>query len=118
MSRLAEGLAARGVALVGARVLLLGLARGSGDGGGGGAPVPPLARLLHAAGAHVRAAVAHAATSAHPAGLLCVPLTARELSEADAVVVLAAPREADRALVERWAAYVLDARPTPRTPRT
>ncbi|MEU6444560.1 hypothetical protein [Streptomyces sp. NPDC047046] len=112
VDRLAEGLAARGVPLAGARVLLLGLPeyRDSEV-----SAVPPLAGLLHAAGALVRAVAPHAATAAHPAGLLCVPLTARELSEADAVVLLAAPRETDRPLVERWAAYVHDARAAPRT---
>ncbi|MGX9918815.1 hypothetical protein ACWIG4_03080 [Streptomyces sp. NPDC002248] len=115
VDRLAEGLAARGVPLAGARVLLLGLPECR---DGEASAVPPLAALLHAAGALVRAVTPHAATAAHPAGLLCVPLTARELSEADAVVLLAAPGDAERPLVERWAAYVHDARPAPRTPRT
>ncbi|WP_435193491.1 hypothetical protein [Streptomyces sp. NRRL F-5630] len=115
VDRLAEGLAARGVALAGARVLLLGLLEHRGN---GAHPAPPLAALLHAAGALVRAVAPRAATSAHPAGLLCVPLTARELSEADAVVLLAAPGDPERVLVDRWAAYVLDARTGAGTPRT
>ncbi|EFG64592.1 hypothetical protein [Streptomyces sp. SPB074] len=113
--RLTQGLAARGVALTGARVLLLGLPECDGRGTSRAPnPAPTLVARLHAAGTLVRAVAPNAATAAHPAGLLCVPLTARELYDADAVILLAPPGDAARALVERWATYVLNACPAPR----
>ncbi|MDT9691298.1 nucleotide sugar dehydrogenase [Streptomyces sp. P9(2023)] len=105
--RVAAGL---GRELTGAHVLLLGLAYKKNTGDVRQSPAVEVARLLHEAGAHVRAVEPYAPPAHLPAHVLRVELTEEELRAADAVVVTTDHDGFDYVLVERHARYVFDTR--------
>ncbi|MFE2235769.1 nucleotide sugar dehydrogenase [Streptomyces sp. NPDC059442] len=94
----------------GARVLLLGLAYKKNTGDVRESPAVEVARLLHEAGARVRAVEPFADPVHLPAHVLCVDLTEEELRDADIVVVTTDHDAFDYALVERHARLVFDTR--------
>lgn len=96
--------------LTGAHVLLLGLAYKKNTGDVRESPAVEVARLLHEAGAHVRAVEPYASPAHLPSHVLRVELTEEELRAADAVVVATDHDAFDYALVERHARYVFDTR--------
>ncbi|MFI9202961.1 nucleotide sugar dehydrogenase [Streptomyces sp. NPDC053048] len=113
--RLTEGLNARGRAVNGSRVLLLGLAYKAGTGDVRESPSARVAQLLLRLGAQVRAADPQVAApgpddEAEPRGVVRVEATAEELRAADAVILLVDQAEFDYDAVLEHARYVLDCR--------
>jgi UDP-N-acetyl-D-glucosamine dehydrogenase len=108
--RLWRGLNSRGKPLSGARLLLLGLSYKPDSGDVRESPALAVAEALGELGASVRAVEPYAPSDQIPFAITLVPLTERELAEADAVVVLTDHSDFDYRLVERTAAYVFDTR--------
>ncbi|HYF47465.1 MAG TPA: nucleotide sugar dehydrogenase, partial [Acidimicrobiales bacterium] len=108
--RLQTALNERGVPVHGRQILLVGLAYKRNTGDAREAPAGPIARLLHDLGADVRGTDPHVDDDAFGAELRRVELTAEEVADADAVLVLADHDAFDLDLVARHATYVLDTR--------
>ena len=102
---------ARGRAVRGARVMLLGLAYKKNTGDARESPAIRVAQLLLGMGAAVRAADPHVVEATAVDGLVPrVRLTAGELAEADAVVLLTDHDAFDYALIGQHARFVFDCR--------
>ena len=108
--RLQVGLNERGDAVLGRRILLLGLAYKRNTGDARESPAGPIARLLTDLGAEVRGVDPHVHDDAFGADLTRVELTEAELAGADAVVLLVDHDRFDLDLVAASARYVLDTR--------
>ncbi|HEY3479105.1 MAG TPA: nucleotide sugar dehydrogenase [Streptomyces sp.] len=108
--RITAGLAARGTAVDGSRVLLLGLAYKRNSGDLRESPALAVAAELAARGARVRAAEPYADPARLPADLLCVEPTAEEAAAADVVVVATDHDAFDYPMLARAASYVFDTR--------
>ncbi len=102
---------ARGRAVRGARVMLLGLAYKKNTGDARESPAVRVAQLLLGMGAEVRAADPHVAEATAVDGMVPrVELAAGELAKADAVVLLTDHDAFDYALVGQHARFVFDCR--------
>src|SRR5581483_607905 len=110
VDRVVAGLNRRGKPLLGARLLLLGLSYKRDTGDVRESPALLVAEAFAAAGARLRAVEPYAEPHRVPCGIDLVDLTALELAEADAVVLLTDHSEFDYELVERMADYVFDTR--------
>jgi UDP-N-acetyl-D-glucosamine dehydrogenase len=108
--RVAAGLAARGTAVDGSRVLLLGLAYKRNSGDLRESPALAVAAELAVRGARVRAVEPYADPARLPADLLCVELTEQEAAAADVVVVATDHDVFDYPMLARTASYVFDTR--------
>ncbi|MGH9184667.1 MAG: nucleotide sugar dehydrogenase [Acidimicrobiales bacterium] len=108
--RLLEAFNARGLALRGKRVLLLGLSYKRNTGDTREAPSRAIAQRLHALGAVVVAADPHVTLADVPAGLELVDASEEEAAGADAVVVLVDHDAFDLKRLASAAPYVLDTR--------
>ncbi|WP_433195856.1 nucleotide sugar dehydrogenase [Nocardia sp. CA-107356] len=110
--RVKQGLVGRGQDVVGARILLLGLAYKPGSSDMRESPALEVARQLTALGAHVRAADPHvaAAGTAVFAGMVLVEADAQELADADVVVLLTDHDSFDYERIIAHAGFVLDCR--------
>ena len=108
--RVMIGLNRLGKPLNGSRVLLLGLAYKQNTGDARLSPAVPLAARLRSYGADVRAADPHVAESPAMAGINRVGLTRDEVTQADAVILLADHDAFDLEMVVANARYVFDAR--------
>ena len=101
----------RGRPVRGGRILLLGLAYKKNTGDARESPAVRVAQLLGAMGADVRAADPHVVEGTAVDGLVTrVELTAGELADADAVVLLTDHDAFDYDLVVQHSAFVLDCR--------
>ena len=111
VNRLMMAFNARGRALRGARLLLLGLAYKKNTGGARESPAVRVAKLLVAMGAEVRAADPHVVEATAVDGVVPrVEVDAGELAGADAVVLLTDHEAFDYDLVCREARFVFDCR--------
>ncbi|MBQ1031737.1 nucleotide sugar dehydrogenase [Micromonospora sp. C97] len=108
--RIMAGLNRDGRAARGARLLLLGLAYKKNTGDMRDSPAVDVARRLQALGAEVHAVEPYAEAHQLPAGVTMVGLTEREVSAADAVVVVTDHDIFDYDLVVTHARYVFDTR--------
>jgi UDP-N-acetyl-D-glucosamine dehydrogenase len=112
--RLQSGLEARGRAIEGARVLLVGLAYKPETGDAREAPALRIASALGALGAVVHAADPYVVDEVHglepELALMRVELTEEEVRAADAVVIVTPHAEFDLSMVVGCARYVLDTR--------
>ncbi|GLX99749.1 MULTISPECIES: nucleotide sugar dehydrogenase [Actinoplanes] len=109
--RLVTALNRRRKAVNGSTILLLGLAYKKNTGDARESPARRVAALLLDMGAQVRAADPHVVEDAHVDSRVAqVALTAEQVAEADAVVLLADHDDFDLDLVVEHAAYVLDTR--------
>jgi len=108
--RLIEGLNRRSLPVNGQRILLLGLAYKKNTGDARETPSDPVARRLVELGADVHAADPHVVSAYVPDGVKHVELTADELREAAAVIVLVDHDAFDLDEVAATADYVLDTR--------
>ncbi|MEV4482464.1 nucleotide sugar dehydrogenase [Micromonospora coxensis] len=114
--RVMTGLNRLGRPINGARLLLLGLAYKRNTGDMRDSPAVDVVRHLRALGAEIRAVEPYAQPEQLPAGVLVVDLTEREVTEADAVVVVTDHDCFDYDLVARHARYVFDSRDRCRGP--
>jgi UDP-N-acetyl-D-glucosamine dehydrogenase len=114
MRRVRSGLEARGRALGGARVLLVGLAYKPETGDAREAPALRIAAELRRLGAVVRAADPYVVDEVHgfegDGAITRVELTEHEVRAADAVVIVTPHKAFDLDMVVRTASYVLDTR--------
>lgn len=110
VNRLTAGLNARGKAVNGARLLLIGLAYKANSGDMRDSPATEVANRLVELGAQVRAVEPHAGPDHLPCGVELVRLTEPEVAAADAVVVLTAHDDVDYEMVTRLASYIFDSR--------
>jgi UDP-N-acetyl-D-glucosamine dehydrogenase len=112
--RLAAGLEQRGLALDGARILLVGLAYKPETGDAREAPALAIAALLAQQGARIRACDPYVVDEVHgldpSIDLVRVDLTPDEVASADAVVIVTPHGVLDLAIVVQHATYVLDTR--------
>ncbi|MBU2666814.1 nucleotide sugar dehydrogenase [Actinoplanes bogorensis] len=109
--RLVAALNTQRKAVNGSTILLLGLAYKKNSGDARESPARRVASLLLDMGADVRAADPHVVEDAQvDRRVVRVSLTAAQLAEADAVVLLADHDEFDLSLIAENAAYVLDTR--------
>jgi UDP-N-acetyl-D-glucosamine dehydrogenase len=108
--RLTEALNRRRRSVNGSRVLLLGLAYKKNTGDARESPALAVAQRLLALGADVRAVDPFVVESHVPTDIVRVDLTAEELTDADAVVLLTDHDAFDMAMVAEHAAFVLDTR--------
>jgi UDP-N-acetyl-D-glucosamine dehydrogenase len=108
--RLVAALNRRGMAVLGRRILLLGVSFKRNVGDCREAPSRRIAQLLAEMGADLRACDPHVAESEFPPGVTAVDLTAGELVAADAVVALVDHDLFDAQAVVEHAPYVLDTR--------
>ncbi|MEH0936443.1 nucleotide sugar dehydrogenase [Micromonospora psammae] len=114
--RVMAGLNRAGRSANGARLLLLGLAYKKNTGDLRDSPAVDVAQRLLALGAEVRAVEPYAEPQHIPGGVTVVDLTEREVTAADAVVVVTDHDSFDYELVTRHARYVFDARDRCRGP--
>lgn len=111
VQRLFEALNRRRRSVNGSRILLLGLAYKPNTGDARGSPALRVAELLLELGAEVRAADPHVVEElVADERLVRVELTAEELAEADAVVLLTDHDEFDYEMVADRSPFVLDCR--------
>ncbi len=111
LRRLIEALNRQRRAVAGSRILLLGLAYKKNTGDARESPAVKLAKLLLDMGADVRAADPHVVEEVRvDERLRRVELSEKELTAADAVVVLADHDGFDYELVSKHGSYVLDTR--------
>lgn len=110
VERIAEGLARRGGALLGARVLVLGLSYKPDIADIRESPAVAVCALLVQAGAQVSYVDELVGEKPEPAGLTPAELTEAELAAADVVVVLADHNHLDYDFVAEHARYVFDTR--------
>jgi UDP-N-acetyl-D-glucosamine dehydrogenase len=108
--RLVAGLNRQGKAVLGRRLLLLGVSFKRNVGDCREAPSRRISRLLADMGAELRACDPHVALGEFPSGVTPVELTTDELAAADAVVALVDHDAFDAHMVVRHARYVLDTR--------
>jgi UDP-N-acetyl-D-glucosamine dehydrogenase len=108
--RLVAALNRQGKAVLGRRILLLGVSFKRNVGDCREAPSRRIARLLADMGADLRACDPHIALGEFPTGVTPVELTAAELADADAVVALVDHDAFDPVAVVQHAPYVLDTR--------
>jgi UDP-N-acetyl-D-glucosamine dehydrogenase len=108
--RLVASLNRRGEAVLGRRILLLGVSFKRNVGDCREAPSRRIARLLADMGAELRACDPHVALGEFPPSVTPVELTPDELAAADAVVALVDHDAFDVQTVVRHARYVLDTR--------
>jgi UDP-N-acetyl-D-glucosamine dehydrogenase len=108
--RLVAALNRQGKAVLGRRILLLGVSFKRNVGDCREAPSGRIARLLADMGADLRACDPHITLGEFPAGVTPVELTTDELADADAVVALVDHDAFDPAAVVQHARYVLDTR--------
>jgi UDP-N-acetyl-D-glucosamine dehydrogenase len=108
--RLVAALNRQGKAVLGRRILLLGVSFKRNVGDCREAPSRRIARLLADMGADLRACDPHVALGEFPPGVTPVELTADELMDADAVVALVDHDAFDPLAVVQHARYVLDTR--------
>ncbi|MGH9227896.1 MAG: nucleotide sugar dehydrogenase [Acidimicrobiales bacterium] len=108
--RLVAALNRQGKAVLGRRILLLGVSFKRNVGDCREAPSRRIARLLVDMGAEVRGCDPHVALGEFPSGVAPVELTTDELAAADAVVGLVDHDAFDPHTVVRHARYVLDTR--------
>jgi UDP-N-acetyl-D-glucosamine dehydrogenase len=108
--RTVESLNRRGEAVLGRRILLLGVSFKRNVGDCREAPSWRIARLLADMGAELRACDPHVALAEFPSSVTPVELTPDELAAADAVVALVDHDAFDVQQVVRHARYVLDTR--------
>ena len=108
--RLVASLNRRGDAVLGRRILLLGVSFKRNVGDCREAPSRRIARLLADMGAELRACDPHVALGEFPPSVTPVELTPDELAAADAVVALVDHDAFDAQTVVRHARYVLDTR--------
>jgi UDP-N-acetyl-D-glucosamine dehydrogenase len=108
--RLVAALNRRGKAVLGRRILLLGVSFKRNVGDCREAPSRRISRLLADMGAGLRACDPHVALGEFPPGVTPVELTTDELAAADAVVALVDHDAFDAHMVVRHAPYVLDTR--------
>jgi UDP-N-acetyl-D-glucosamine dehydrogenase len=108
--RTVESLNRRGEAVLGRRILLLGVSFKRNVGDCREAPSWRIARLLADMGAELRACDPHVALAEFPSSVTPVELTPDELAAADAVVALVDHDAFDAQTVVRHARYVLDTR--------
>jgi UDP-N-acetyl-D-glucosamine dehydrogenase len=117
VKRLMLAMNARGKAIRGLRVLLLGLAYKPDSGDARESPAVAVAEGLLALGAQVRAADPHVDPSYPLPGVERVELTPEEIGAAEAVVVLTAHASFDYEAVTSRASFVLDTRGKLKGPR-
>jgi UDP-N-acetyl-D-glucosamine dehydrogenase len=111
LRRLIEALNRQRRAVAGSRILLLGLAYKKNTGDARESPAVKLAKLLLDMGADVRAADPHVVEEVRvDERLRRVELSEKELTAADAVIVLADHDGFDYELVSKHGSYVLDTR--------
>jgi UDP-N-acetyl-D-glucosamine dehydrogenase len=108
--RLVAAFNRQGKAVLGRRILLLGVSFKRNVGDCREAPSRRVARLLADMGAELRACDPHVAAAEFPPGVTPVELTPDELSTADAVVALVDHDAFDAEAVARHSRYVLDTR--------
>jgi UDP-N-acetyl-D-glucosamine dehydrogenase len=108
--RLVAALNWQGKAVLGRRILLLGVSFKRNVGDCREAPSRRIARLLADMGAELRACDPHVALGEFPPGVMPVELSAGQLAAADAVVALVDHDAFDPEVVVRHARYVLDTR--------
>jgi UDP-N-acetyl-D-glucosamine dehydrogenase len=108
--RLVAAFNRQGKAALGRRILLLGVSFKRNVADAREAPSRRIARLLTDMGADLRANDPHVASDEFPPGVAPAELTADELAESDAVVVLVDHDAFDPDLVVQHARYVLDTR--------
>ena len=108
--RLVVALNKQGKAVLGRRILLLGVSFKRNVGDCREAPSRRVARLLADLGADLRACDPHVAPAEFPPGVTPVDLTAEELAGAEATIVLVDHDAFDADMVVRHARYVLDTR--------
>ncbi|HWW44024.1 MAG TPA: nucleotide sugar dehydrogenase [Acidimicrobiia bacterium] len=108
--RVVAALERRHIPAGGCRVLLLGLAYKPNSGDARGSQGAAIARLLTALGAEVRVCDPHVPASDVPAGIERVEPTARELSAADAVLLVTDHDAFDLDAIQAGAAFVFDTR--------
>jgi UDP-N-acetyl-D-glucosamine dehydrogenase len=108
--RLIAALNRQDKAVLGRRILLLGVSFKRNVGDCREAPSGRIARLLADMGAELRACDPHVALGEFPAGVTPVELSSDELADADAVVVLVDHDAFDPVAVVQHARYVLDTR--------
>ena len=108
VSRLAAAMNERGQPISGRRFLVLGLSYKRNSGDTRHAPAVQIARRLHSLGGLVRAVDPLAPDRATPEGVARTELTAAELTEADAVVLLVDHDAFDYGLVEDASTFVFD----------
>jgi UDP-N-acetyl-D-glucosamine dehydrogenase len=108
--RLAAALNRQGKAVLGRRILLLGVSFKRNVGDCREAPSRRIAHMLVDMGAELRACDPHVALGEFPPGVTPVELSADELAAADAVVALVDHDAFDLEAVVRHARYVLDTR--------
>lgn len=110
VTRISQGLNARGKPVKGSRILQLGLAYKKNTGDIRESPALALARSLIGLGARVVAAEPHSDPALLPPDVTRVELTEAEVRTADVVVVATDHDAFDYALVERVGSYVFDTR--------
>jgi UDP-N-acetyl-D-glucosamine dehydrogenase len=108
--RLMMGFNARGLAVKGARILLLGLAYKKNTGDARESPAVRVAQLLARLGAEVRAADPHVKDTAIDSVISRVDPTPEELTSADAVVLLTDHDAFDFERISKLARYCFDCR--------
>ncbi|MEE6259715.1 nucleotide sugar dehydrogenase [Plantactinospora sonchi] len=108
--RVMAGLNARGRALRGASLLVIGLAYKRNTGDLRDSPAVDVTNRLRALGARIRAVEPYADPRHVPAGVTVVELTEEEVRAADAVVVVTDHDGLDYDMVGRTARYVFDSR--------
>ena len=108
--RLVAALNRQGKAVLGRRLLLLGVSFKRNVGDCREAPSRRISRLLADMGAELRACDPHVALGEFPSGVTPVELTTDQLAAADAVVALVDHDAFDAQMVVRHARYVLDTR--------
>jgi UDP-N-acetyl-D-glucosamine dehydrogenase len=110
VQRITQGLNRQGKPVLGAKVMLLGLAYKKNSSDARESPTAPVARLLASLGAHVSAVDGHVPAEHLAAEARRVTLTREAVCAADAVVVLTDHDDVDYELVEREAQWILDCR--------
>jgi UDP-N-acetyl-D-glucosamine dehydrogenase len=110
VQRIVQGLNKQGKPVMGAGILLLGLAYKKNSSDARESPAAPVARLLGSLGAQVSAVDGHVPAQHLAAEARRVMLTPEAVGAADAVVVLTDHDDVDYDLVEREARWILDCR--------
>jgi UDP-N-acetyl-D-glucosamine dehydrogenase len=110
VQRITQGLNRLGKPALGSRILMLGLAYKKNSSDARESPAIRVAELLTALGSHVDAIDMHVPIDQAFGEVRRLPMTAKVVRDADAVVLLADHDDLDYELVEREARWVLDCR--------